>query len=101
MPKVSRKAEGQPLRDSLERQHLTLDELSEKTKAVDPDGRGVSPATIARLTGRGTTARERTELRTAWLITEALDDRMHRLFSRMPTHSTVTVERSSSDAEEE
>ncbi|MGW1814255.1 XRE family transcriptional regulator [Streptomyces sp. NPDC002125] len=101
MPKVTRTDEGQPLRDALKRQHLTLDDLSEKTKQVDPDGRGVSPATIARLTGRGTTARERTELRTAWLITEALDDRMHRLFSRMPSHSTATVERSSSDAEED
>lgn len=101
MPKVTRINEGRPLRDALAEQHLTLDELSEKTKQVDPDGRGVSPATIARLTGRGTTARERTELRTAWLITEALDDRMHRLFSRMPTQLTVTVERSSSDAEEE
>lgn len=101
MPKVFRTGEGQPLRDALERQHLTLYELSEKTKQVDPEGRGVSPATIARLTGRGTTARERTELRTAWLITEALDDRIHKHFSRMPTHSTATVERSSSDAEED
>ncbi|XMN09361.1 XRE family transcriptional regulator [Streptomyces griseobrunneus] len=101
MPKVLRNGEGQPLRDALKRQQLTLDQLSEKTKQVDPEGRGVSPATIARLTGRGTTARERTELRTAWLITEALDDRMHALFSRTPTHSTATVERSSSDADEE
>ncbi|MFE5996713.1 XRE family transcriptional regulator [Streptomyces sp. NPDC056454] len=101
MPKVLRNDEGQPLRNAMKRQQLTLDELSEKTKAVDPEGRGVSPATIARLTGRGSTARERTELRTAWLITEALDDRMHALFSRMPSHSTATVERSSSDADEE
>ncbi|MFD8407218.1 XRE family transcriptional regulator [Streptomyces anulatus] len=101
MPKVLRNDEGQPLRNAMKRQQLTLDELSEKTKAVDPEGRGVSPATIARLTGRGSTARERTELRTAWLITEALDDRMHALFSRMPTHSTATVERSSPDADEE
>ncbi len=101
MPKVLRNDEGQPLRNAMKRQQLTLDELSEKTKAVDPEGRGVSPATIGRLTGRGTTARERTELRTAWLITEALDDRMHALFSRMLTHSTATVERSSSDADEE
>ncbi|MEU5036619.1 XRE family transcriptional regulator [Streptomyces rubiginosohelvolus] len=101
MPKVLRNDEGRPLRNAMKRQQLTLDELSEKTKAVDPEGRGVSPATIGRLTGRGTTARERTELRTAWLITEALDDRMHALFSRMPSHSTATVERSSSDAEEE
>lgn len=100
MPKLLRKGEGQPLRDEMKRQGLTLDELAEKTRQVDPDGRGVSPATIGRLTGRGRTARDRCELHTAWLITEGLNARMHRLFS-MPTHSTATVERSSSDAEEE
>ncbi|MDJ0460652.1 XRE family transcriptional regulator [Streptomyces sp. H27-C3] len=93
MPKVLRKREGQPLRDEITRQGLTLDKLAEMTKAVDPEGRGVSPATIGRLTGTGRTARDRCELNTAWLITEGLDARMHRLFS-MPTHSTATVERS-------
>ncbi|ROQ69218.1 hypothetical protein EDD93_3715 [Streptomyces sp. 840.1] len=100
MPKLLRKGEGQPLRDEMKRQELTLDELAEKTKTVDPEGRGVSPATIGRLTGRGRTARDRCELHTAWLITEGLDARMHALFS-MPPHSTATVERSTSDAEEE
>lgn len=100
MPKLLRKGDGQPLRDEMTRQGLTLDSLSEKTRTVDPEGRGVSPATIGRLTGRGRTARDRCELHTAWLITEGLDARIHALFS-MPTHSTATVERSSSDAEEE
>lgn len=100
MPKLLRKGDGQPLRDEMKRQELTLDELAEKTKTVDPEGRGVSPATIGRLTGRGRTARDRCELHTAWLITAGLDARIHALFS-MPTQSTATVERSSSDAEEE
>lgn len=93
MPKLLRKGEGQPLRDEMTRQGLTLDELAEKTREVDPEGRGISPATIGRITGKGRTARNRCELHTAWLITEGLDARMHRLFS-MPTHSTATVERS-------
>ncbi|MER7046717.1 XRE family transcriptional regulator [Streptomyces jumonjinensis] len=100
MPKVLRKSEGQPIRDEMKRQKLTLDQLSELTRAVDPEGRGVSPAAIGRLTGTGRTARDRCELHTAWLITEGLDARMHRLFS-MPPHSTATVERSRADAEEE
>lgn len=100
MPKLLRKGEGQPLRDEMRRQRLTLDELAEKTKTVDPTGRGVSPATIGRLTGKGRTARDRCELHTAWLINAALDARIHRLFS-MPSHSTATVERSRPDAEEE
>ncbi|MGW0552317.1 XRE family transcriptional regulator [Streptomyces altiplanensis] len=100
MPKLLRKGEGQPIRDEMTRQGLTLDELAEKTRKVDPDGRGVSPATIGRLTGKGRTARDRCELHTAWLITEGLDARIHRLFS-MPTHSTATVERSRAHAEED
>lgn len=100
MPKLLRKGDGQPLRAEMKRQGLTLDDLAEKTKTVDPEGRGVSPATIGRLTGQGRTARKRCELNTAWLITEGLDARIHALFS-MPTHSTATVERSRADAEEE
>ena len=99
MPKLLRKSEGQPLRAEMRRQGLTLDELAEKTRKVDPAGRGVSPATIGRLTGAGRTARNRCELHTAWLIAEGLDARMHALFS-MPSHSTATVERSRPDAEE-
>ncbi|WP_079128597.1 hypothetical protein [Streptomyces niveus] len=100
MPKVLRKDEGQPLRDEMRRQGLTLDQLAEKTRAVDPGGRGVSPATIGRLTGTGRTARKRCELHTAWLIAEGLDWQIHRGF-RMPPPSTVTEERSRSDAEED
>ncbi|MFE4535628.1 XRE family transcriptional regulator [Streptomyces scopuliridis] len=100
MPKVFRKGDGQPLRDEMERQGLSGPELADKTKRVDPEGRGVSAATIGRVAGKGRTARDRCELSTAWLITEGLDARIHRLF-RMPSRSTMTIERSRSDAEEE
>ncbi|GAA3717813.1 XRE family transcriptional regulator [Streptomyces tremellae] len=99
MPKLLRKSDGQPLRDELERQKLTLAELAEKTRTVDPGGRGVSASAIGRLTSTGHTARDRCELRTAWLITEGLDVRIHTLF-RMPTRSTSTIERSSTHAHE-
>lgn len=100
MPKLIRKGDGQPLRDEMTRQGLTLDELAEKTREVDPAGRGVSLATIGRITGKGRTARDRCELSTAWLITEVIDRPIQRYFV-MPTHSTATVERSRPDAEEE
>ncbi|MFD5031655.1 XRE family transcriptional regulator [Streptomyces sp. NPDC058220] len=99
MPKLLRKGNGQPIRDEMDRQKLTQAELAEKTRKVDPEGRGVSPATIGRVAGKGRTARDRCELNTAWLITEGLDARIHALFS-MPSHSTATVERSRADAEE-
>jgi hypothetical protein len=99
MPKLLRKGEGQPLRDEIESQGLTLDQLAEKTRKVDPAGRGVSPAAIGRIAGTGRSARNRCELHTAWLITEGLDARIHALFS-MTTDSTSTVERSRSHADE-
>jgi hypothetical protein len=99
MTKVFRKGDGQPLRDEIDAQGLTLDQLAEKTRAVDPAGRGISPAAIGRIAGTGRSARERCELHTAWLITEGLDARMHALF-RMPTASTSTVERSRTHADE-
>ncbi|HEY9370946.1 XRE family transcriptional regulator [Streptomyces sp.] len=100
MPKLLRKGEGQPLRDEMKRQGLTLDELSDKTRKVDPEGRGVSPATIGRLTSRGRSGRARCELNTAWLITDVLNSPIQRYFA-MPSPSTSTVERSRSDAEED
>jgi hypothetical protein len=100
MTKLLRKGEGQPLRDEMKRQGLTLEELAEKTRAVDPEGRGVSPATIGRITGTGRTARSKCELWTAWLITEVINRPIQRFFL-MPTHSTSTVERSRPNAEEE
>ncbi|MFD5697516.1 XRE family transcriptional regulator [Streptomyces lasiicapitis] len=104
MPKLSRKGEGKPLREAMERAGLSGPELAEATRAVDPTGRGISSATVGRLTSRGKTARDNCELVTAWLVTEALHRRtnapLQDLFS-MPSRSTTTVERSRSDAEEE
>jgi hypothetical protein len=103
MPKLSRKGEGKPLREAMERAALTIEELAEATKTVDPTGKGVSPATVGRLTTRGKTARTNCEWTTAWFVAEALHRRtnapLQDLFA-MPTGSTSTVERSRSDAEE-
>lgn len=129
MSKLLRKGEGQQIRDEMKRQKLTLDELAEKTRQVDPTGRGVSTATIGRLTGTGRSGRDRCELNTARLVTRALDTSLNELFNApapsdccrlhaawvmaerlgiplrndlgMPTHSTATVERSRINAEKE
>jgi hypothetical protein len=101
MPKLSRKGEGKPLRDAMERAHLTIEELAEATKEVDPAGKGISPSAVGRLTSRGKSARDRCELTTAWFVAEALHRKtnapLQDLFA-MPPHSTSTVERSRSDA---
>ena len=100
MPKVLRKSEGQPIRAEMDRQGLTLEELAELTRRVDPEGRGVSLPAIGRLVSRGRSGRNRCELHTAWLIAEAMDWPIHRGFC-MPTHSISNPERSTPDAEDE
>jgi hypothetical protein len=92
MTDLIRKGKGQPLRDAMERSGLTQAELAAKTKAVDIRGRGVSVATVIKVTGRGRTAAEKCRLRTAWLIATALNDPLQQHFD-MPSVSTDTVER--------
>jgi hypothetical protein len=104
MPKLSRKGAGKPLREAMERADLTIEELAQATKDVDPAGRGVAPATVGRLTSRGKSARTNCEWTTAWFVAEALHRKtnapLQDLFA-MPPHSTSTIERSRSDAEED
>lgn len=101
MPKLSRKGEGKPLRDAMDRANLTIEELAEATKDVDPDGKGISPATVGRLTSRGKSGRKNCEWTTAWFVAEALHRKtnapLQDLFS-IPAGSTSTVERSRPDA---
>ncbi|MFF8447915.1 helix-turn-helix domain-containing protein [Streptomyces leeuwenhoekii] len=92
MTDLIRKGEGQPLRDAMKRRGVTQVELAAKTKAVDVRGRGVSIATVIKVTGSGRTAVERCRLRTAWLIATALDEPLQQHFD-MPSVSTDTVER--------
>lgn len=92
MTNPTRKGDGQPLRDSMKRLGLTQATLAAKTKAVDESGRGVSLATVIKVTGRGRYAAEQCRLRTARLIAAALGDPLQRHFD-MPPVSTDTVER--------
>ena len=92
MTNLIRKGDGQPIRDAMRAAELSGPALSAATKRVDPRGKGVSPAAIGFITGRGRSAQDRCRLRTAWLIADALDVPLQRLFA-MPTVSTDTVER--------
>ena len=92
MTDLVRKGEGKPLRDAMKRHGVTQAELAARTRAVDVRGQGVSVATVSKVTGSGRTAADRCRLRTAWLITTALDEPLQRHFD-MPSVSTETVER--------
>jgi hypothetical protein len=105
MTHLFRKGNGKPIRDAMVAAGLSGPRLAEATKAVDPDGRGISAAAVGQITGQGKSAIDRCRLRTAWLIADALDAPLQQLFSRTPpsffspSDSTSTVERSS-DAHE-
>jgi len=92
MTDLIRKSEGKPLRDAMKRRGVTQAALAARTRAVDIRGRGVSIATVSKVTGSGSTAVEKCRLRTAWLIATALDEPLQQHFD-MPSVSTDTVER--------
>lgn len=96
MSNLVRRANGEPIRDAMRRRGMSGPELAEATKEVDVTGRGISPAAVGKVAGRGKTSADSCRLRTAWLIAEALDEPLQRLFA-MPSVSTDTVERFKSD----
>jgi hypothetical protein len=78
-----RREEGQPIKDAMREQRLTLPRLAELTKELDPDGNGVSFQLIGRLTtAQGLSARETTSPRSAALIARALERPEEALFER-------------------
>ena len=100
MPNLLRKSDGRPLRDAIQAAGLSCPKLAAATKQLDPNGRGISPALVGRLTGRGTSARDHCRPRTAQLIAQALGRGVEELFT-LPEASTDTVERSNPDGNDD
>ncbi|MFI1938368.1 XRE family transcriptional regulator [Streptomyces purpureus] len=100
MTHLLRKDHGKPIRSAMERRGLTGEKLAAATKVVDAAGRGISLATVSKITGSGVTAAEaeRFRLRTCWLFALAIQEPLQDLFD-MPSVSTETVERSSPDGD--
>ncbi|MFF5589678.1 XRE family transcriptional regulator [Streptomyces hygroscopicus] len=105
MPNLQRKGDGQPLRDAMEAAGLSGPALSAATKEVDVTGKGVSPATVGKVAGKGKTANGRPRLRTAWLMAVAVNKPLQDLFDMpgvsMSTDSTSTDERSTDGDDED
>jgi hypothetical protein len=105
MTHLFRKGNGQPIRTAMDAAGMSGPRLAEATKAVDPDGKGISAAAVGAITGQGKNAQDRCRLKSGWFIAEALDAAgvsapLQHLFSRtpMPDDSTSTIERSKPDA---
>jgi hypothetical protein len=93
MPELLRKGDGQPIREAMQRAGLSGPALAAATKLRDGTGKGISPATVGRLSGTGKTGRATARLRTAWLMATALGVPLQELF-HLPGVSPVTEERS-------
>lgn len=102
MTHLFRKGDGEPIRKAMRAAGLSGPKLADATKGIDPEGKGLSPAAIGKITGRGKTAKDRCRLQSARLIARALDVPTQHLFRQfpMPSDSTSTVERSTPDAHE-
>lgn len=100
MPDLLRKSDGQPIRQAMHRAGLSGPALAAATKEIDPTGKGISPATVGKVTGTGKSGRDTTRLRTAWLMATALRTPLQELF-HLPGVSTVTEERSTVHADED
>lgn len=96
MTNLIRKGDGKPLRNAMKRKGFSAEQLAAATKTVDVTGRGISAATVWKVTGAGSAAASECRLRTAWLMATAMDEPLQEHFD-MPTVSTDTVERSTSD----
>jgi hypothetical protein len=70
---------GQPIRDAIADAGLSIEELAEKTKAID--GYGVSRSTIGHMVATGPSGRSKFEDRSCDLVARALDTPITELFS--------------------
>lgn len=92
MAHLYRRDAGRPIRNRMDTLGISCPQLAKATRRVDPAGKGVSTATIGKLTGTGPSAKERFRLDTCWFVAEVLHEPLQDLFSMAPP-VTVTDER--------
>lgn len=72
--------DGQPLRDAMAEAGLSIPLLAAKTRMIDDDGKGLSPAYVGFYVSTGASAREEISTRAAHLIARAVDRPVTDLF---------------------
>ncbi len=77
---MRRRNSGAPLRAAIQAAGLTIPRLAEATRKADPDGVGISRATVGFLVSTGKSAREECSDRSAELISSALNMPLTDLF---------------------
>ncbi|MBP2583347.1 hypothetical protein J3A78_003825 [Streptomyces sp. PvR006] len=84
---------GAPIREAMQAAGLDIPRLAARTKELDDQGKGLSPAYVGFIVGAGKSAREETSKRAAELIAGAVGLEVIDLFtdaSSTPTESTST-----------
>ena len=72
--------DGNPLREAMTEAGLSIPLLAARTRQVDEDGKGLSPALIGFYVTTGSSAREAISARAAHLIARAVDRPVNDLF---------------------
>lgn len=76
---------GRPIRIAIQRAGLSIPKLAERTKEIDPEGKGLSQALIGFYTSTGASGRETASDRTVTLMAAGLNSPTEELFSDHPT----------------
>jgi len=76
---------GRPLREALSRTGMSIPHLSTRTREIDPQKVGISPALIGFYTSTGSSGRDSVSTRTARLIADALGVDRDELFADDPS----------------
>jgi hypothetical protein len=93
MELLHRRDHGQPIRDRMRELNLSGPDVAAATKEVDPEGKGISPAKVGQLAGRGKTARDACKVKTGQFVAQVLQGPLDAFFVA-PSPSTSTMERS-------
>lgn len=91
---MRRRDGGKPLRAAMAEAGLSIPALARATAAVDPDGRGLSQASIGQMVSAGKSGREHFSERAARLVAEALDRPIAAFFTPEGSTSTRTTAKS-------
>lgn len=79
-----RREGGRPIREAIKRAGLSIPKLAQRTKEIDPAGKGLSQALIGFYTSTGASGREAATDNTVTLMAAGLNAPTEELFSEHP-----------------
>lgn len=80
-----RRDRGRPIREAIQRAGLSIPRLAERTREIDPEGKGLSQALIGFYTSTGASGRESISDHAAELLAAGVNSPTEELFSDHPS----------------